>query len=316
VATTPSSESEPLNSAIEREANLVANAVAQEVPVPTLTRSGLGLTRQTAPEQPIADVAAIPWSRYVDKYQEVYYDLDYMPAKPGHLSKWLRVKYTDGALIDLNIDEITESRSVGDALPLAMKAATLGRGGRIFPSVLNRDTTPRLYAARRQALITMDEYNVSFITASMPAVLFVITMAATPVGGTGLGTATRRAISRRPPSGGSGAALKSADEIGVEIGTSVAGKTTGKMAGIAQQVSAKGLSQEGAATATESAVRTIGLRTGPRVPLPDGSVVVTSVQPGAGQPVLVVRSNGTVFTASADLVIEGFKVIVRNVVPR
>ena len=260
------------------------------------------------------DIANMPWSRYVDRFQAVYYDIGYRSEK-GNLSKWLQVRYDDGSLIDIGIDEIVEGGPAGEAMVQAMRQATIGRGGRIFPTVLNRETTPRLYAARRSALEAMDEYNVQFIKASLPAVLFIITTAGTTpiaMGRGGLPAVTRRAAQRSALSRAGTGALQKAEQIGAEIGASVAGKP-GRMAAIAEQVSARGLSQEEAAIATEAAVRSLPLRTGPRVLLTSGDVVVTSVQIGPSQPVLVVQTTGSVFRATADLVLEGLTVVVRNV---
>jgi Domain of unknown function (DUF4157) len=307
----------PLASLIEeREADQAVEATSNDRAVMVNTRAAPRLGLQPRPTVR-SEVADLPWSRYVDRYQEVYYDLEYRPKKPGHLSEWLRVRYADGTLIDIDINEITEATLSGDDMVRAMANATVGRGDRIFPATMNRETTPRLYAARRSALEAMDEYNVQFITATIPAVLFIITAAAAPVAGTGRGvppSVTRRPVSRSralPPA--TGTAAQSAEQIGAEIGGSVAGQATGKMASIAEKVTARGLSQGGAATATETAVRTLGLRTGPRVILPDGNVVITSVQLGSRQPVLVVQPNGSVFRAVADLVLEGLTVTARNV---
>lgn len=305
--------------AAEREA--VRSAEGRSGATGIVQTTAVGLFRQEAPRESNATPTKSPeptWGQYVDRYDEVYYDIDYRPAQPGHLSKWLRVRYPGEALIDINIDEISEVDPPPERMIDAMRRWTLGRGDRIFPAEMNRGTTPRLYAARRSALEAMDEYNVQFMMATVPAVLFIITLAAAPVGIGGRGgvpRATRQGLPRRqlPPAAG-GATNQSAEQIGAEIGRSVAGQATGKMAAISQQVTARGLAQPAAATATESAVRELGLRTA-RVLLPDGSVAVTSVIPGASRPILVVRPNGSVFQAVADIVVEGLTLIVRNVTP-
>lgn len=303
---------------MEREADQAANSILAGFAPSQITGN---VPEQIALQDEVPsvsdDVGTTQFGRYVDRFDEIYYDLDYRPAQQGHLSKWLRVSYGDGTLIDINIDEISEDTLSAEQVFAAMRDATIGRGGRIFPTILNRETTPALYAARRSALEAMDESNLAFMTAAMPAVLFVITL---PLVVTSLGrpaTAVRRPVPRpstRVP-GGSTATSQSAEQIGIAIGKSVSGQSTGKMASIVQQVSARGLSQQGAATATESAVRALGLRVGPRVALPNGNIVVTSVQLGTRQPVLVVQANGSVFRATADLVLDGLEIIVRNVTP-
>jgi hypothetical protein len=52
----------------------------------------------------------------------------------------------------------------------------VGQGGRIFPQEMNSTTTPRLAGAKRSAIETMEEYNYEFILATIPAILFIITM--------------------------------------------------------------------------------------------------------------------------------------------
>jgi hypothetical protein len=60
--------------------------------------------------EPTADVAAeLPLGRYVDLFEEVYYDLNYLPEKQGYLSPWLRVKYGDGTFIDISVDEFSDA---------------------------------------------------------------------------------------------------------------------------------------------------------------------------------------------------------------
>lgn len=90
------------------------------------------------------------------------------------------------------------------------------------------------------------------------------------------------------------------EAIGAEIGERVAGQATGKMSAIAHEVSALGMSQEKSATAVNSAVQAMGLRTAGVVKSGD-NLVVASVQLGANKPVLVVGANGVVRQATATL---------------
>jgi len=63
----------------------------------------------------------------IDDFESVYYDLDYR-SQGGNPSKWLMVHYRDNSKRDINLDTITES-------------------------------TPRLWAAKQEALMIMDDYN-------------------------------------------------------------------------------------------------------------------------------------------------------------
>lgn len=80
----------------------------------------------------------------VDDFESVYYDLDHRSDKHD-LSKWLMVHYRDGSEKDINLDSVTEA-------------------------------TPRLWAARRDVLKIMDDYNTMFILHTFPAVFFILTM--------------------------------------------------------------------------------------------------------------------------------------------
>jgi hypothetical protein len=83
----------------------------------------------------------------VDDLESAYYDLDYR-SQGGNLSKWLRVRYRDGSLKEINLDDI-------------------------------RPETPKLWAAKQEALRIMDDYNALFILGTFPTVFFVLTMAPT-----------------------------------------------------------------------------------------------------------------------------------------
>lgn len=80
----------------------------------------------------------------IDDFESVYYDLDYR-SQGGNLSKWLMVHYRDNSKRDMNLDTITES-------------------------------TPRLWAAKQEALKVMDDYNTLFILNAFPTVWFILTI--------------------------------------------------------------------------------------------------------------------------------------------
>jgi hypothetical protein len=146
--------------------------------------------------QPIEALRTIAQGVLVDQYEEALYDIDYR-HEGGNCSKWLRLKYADGVEVDLYIDRIGDGFIPPDEALQALQQAQAGDGGRMFPKQLNRSTTPRLWAAKQEAIQIMNEYFLDFLKASIPAVLFVITMATSATPASGLGVrATRRTIPR------------------------------------------------------------------------------------------------------------------------
>jgi Domain of unknown function (DUF4157)/Nucleotidyltransferase domain len=108
----------------------------------------------------------------IDDFESTRYDLSYRSEK-GNLSKWLTVSYRDNTARDINLDSITKD-------------------------------TPRLWAAKQEALKVMDDYNALFILGTFPTVFFIITISPTVSvpGRPGTGyTATRRQF---PKTGGGG----------------------------------------------------------------------------------------------------------------
>ena len=155
------------------------------------------IQRQEAAAPPVVnpEIANVPVNRFVDAYTSVHYSLDYR-AVGENLSTWLQVLYSDGTTIDISTYDIRENESVDSSAHLRMMAqGRLGDGGRIFPQVMNGTTTPRLAAAKRSAIETMEEYNYEFMLAAFPAVFFIITAA---VGGIGRPVAPRRTVVRLP----------------------------------------------------------------------------------------------------------------------
>jgi hypothetical protein len=168
-------------------------------PLPALASDAAVLRRQAAPgATPVSpELLNRPSKGYVDDFENVVYDIDYRGVPRGSLSKWLQVHYRDGTKIDINIDSIID-KSVGPEESEDLKrSGRIGEGGRIFPAELNSGTTPRLAAAKRQALIVMDDYNALFIMGTFSAVWLIITTAGAPPLGE-LPPATRRPISRIP----------------------------------------------------------------------------------------------------------------------
>ncbi|WP_051614132.1 eCIS core domain-containing protein [Paenibacillus sp. UNC217MF] len=120
-------------------------------------------------------ISQLPWNHYVDLFDAVHYDLDYR-SSGGRLSEWLQVLYPDGIVIDIHIDDIIEQSMTSENARNAMAQGHVGSGNRIFPQVMNSRTTPRLWKAKVEAIEIMEESNIQFMKAALPAVMFVITM--------------------------------------------------------------------------------------------------------------------------------------------
>lgn len=105
----------------------------------------------------------------VDDFVGSYYNLNYRHSG-GNLSKWIILEYRDSVVIDINIDEISDTPTswTGDG--------TIGRGGRRFPPRLDPGTTPRLHVAKKRALATMAEHYAEFLQVASSAVFFVLTI--------------------------------------------------------------------------------------------------------------------------------------------
>jgi hypothetical protein len=205
-------ELEPATGSEEREASRAAESVARGGSASIQSETGPRLARDAPAEGERATEQA-PEStigRYVDVFEEVYYDMGYLPEEQGRLSKWLQVKYADGTSIDINIDEFSQTAMSLTEAGRAMANGTVGRGDRIFPSVLNPTTTPRLFAARQAALEIMEQHHFEIAMISTGTSLFLITTGAPlmtlgPEGVPPLPTTTWRRLDRAPVAAGTAA---------------------------------------------------------------------------------------------------------------
>ena len=259
------------------------------------------------PTTDTSDVGGLPRYRFVDAFSSASYNLDYR-AEGGNLSKWIQLTYSDGIVIDINIDEISDA-GIDTALSTQLlRDATVGRGGRVFPSQLNVTTTPNLVRAKRSAIETMEEFNYEFMLAALPAVLFIIFTAA----GTTISRPTRT-TPRLPRIRGTVPPVNPS-LLGRLIGEEVRAMVSGKRAAIATRVTGLRLSQRGAAEATNAASQVALGRTA-IVQMADGTSVVASVQAGAGQPIFVIAVNGVVQAARATISIgHDFAIVITNIV--
>lgn len=104
------------------------------------------------------------------------------------------------------------------------------------------------------------------------------------------------------------------EKLGELIGKSVAGQRTGKRQAIVQQVNAHNLSQADAAIVIKTAYeKGLGLRIFTYNGV-SGDVIISSVMPGQGQPVVVISTNGQVYNAKADIVLSGTKIVLKNII--
>jgi hypothetical protein len=161
----------------EREADTAAQAAVMGAPVGQLTQAAAPIARQEAAAAPVnPEVARMSWDHYVDQFISVIYDLNYRSAG-GRLSTYLHLVYRDGTELDIELYNDLVGESVSSEVARDMMAnAHVGPGGRIFPEHMNPRTTPRLWAARESAIEAMEESNLHFMMATMPAVVFIITM--------------------------------------------------------------------------------------------------------------------------------------------
>jgi hypothetical protein len=100
----------------------------------------------------------------------VSYYLDYRKEGERGMSKWLRLLYWDNVALDIHLDRILDGPEPTERNRRLQQPRVLGEGARMWPAVVNRATTPRLYAAKQQALAAMDDCNTLFMEASFEGV--------------------------------------------------------------------------------------------------------------------------------------------------
>lgn len=125
---------------------------------------GAGIQRDTGwarrgpdPHRPpgAPEIDELPLGRYVDAFTSVRYNAGYRSER-GRLSTWLVVVADDGSTIDVSFDAIDDEVLPG--MTSVPSPDYIGEGGRVFPLIMGRTTTPRLWAAKQEALKIMDEY--------------------------------------------------------------------------------------------------------------------------------------------------------------
>jgi hypothetical protein len=91
-------------------------------------------------------------------------------------------------------------------------------------------------------------------------------------------------------------------QFGIDLANSLKGQAKGKFFVVCEKITEAQMSQADAVTAASSATEAMGNRLVIQ-PMPNGDVVLASVMPGTGKPILVVRPNGSMYYASADLAV-------------
>jgi hypothetical protein len=168
--------------------------------------SALRLARQQAnpPNSGTAPVstavANLPWSRYVDQFTECDYDVNYKVV--NYFSNILHLTYSDGAELELDIEKDFAPQSMtSEAARDAMANGTVGRGGRIFPTVLAPRTVPRLWATLEEAQRIQNEAFADFAKLAVAGVIFVLSVPAMPAGVIDEAAVGSIKATRRPKSG-------------------------------------------------------------------------------------------------------------------
>jgi hypothetical protein len=135
--------------------------------------------------------------QYVDAYEQAIYDIDFRSIG-GHTSKWIKAVYADGSTVYIDLNWIGNETVDGYEFVRLLDQARVGEGGRVFPGRMNRTTTPRLWAAKREAERIVGDYNLAFITQSFTGAVWTLVTATAAPGGEPPGVQSRR-VSGRPP---------------------------------------------------------------------------------------------------------------------
>jgi hypothetical protein len=323
---------------LEREADAAANGVLRQAlpPRPTLTRVSTMIQRQdrpveidletTTPQEierlrdqgvqlPSASAQATSpraHSDFIDRRCSAVgygiYLFGYLlfcegVTLPVHLpDAHVNLALTNAAPINNSIYPDRESaladfpigpRPLGQPYPFAYYRAA---GGLVVPTVFSPATTPRtvqtMLAARRQ-LAQEVQHDLVVLALSLVGGLLVRALYSKVV---------RAGQTEPAPGGRSGTpTTRSPVDLGKEFGAEVAKIPAGKRAALATRVTQANLSQADAVTATGEASKVAFGRIAGTVKMPNGDMIVPSVQTGPGQPIFVVRPNGQVLRARATI---------------
>lgn len=250
------------------------------------------------------DIANLPGNLYVDMFESVHYDLDYR-AVGGNLSTWLQVRYKDGTSIDISIYDISDTSPTPSEAVEQMAQGHVGLGGRIFPQQLNPRTSPRLSAAKRAAIETMEESNYEFMVAAIPAVLFVLFMAVSPI------QRPTRTTSRLPSTRRAATAGASSFNP-AELAGRLISQHGGSARRIITEINGMRLSQRQVEQVLTEVFRQTGRDIGGTM-MHGENLILLSRRVGSSQPINVISPSGQVTFGTADIVLEGLEIVARNI---
>ena len=139
---------------------------------------------------------------YIDDFDEAIYDIDYRISEKGGPSEYLKLKYRDGTVVELNWYEFEHDKKLaGTEVTDALAQRRVGKGNRIFPKRLAQQTAPRLAAAFKDMEEIGATSTLQLMKLSLTAVMYVITIGppAPRPGGGSAPKANRRAVPRMSP---------------------------------------------------------------------------------------------------------------------
>lgn len=230
---------------------------------------------------------AAPYGSFLDNFQEARYDLSY-GAKGGNLSTIVRLVYRDGVAIDLDIYQVQDTLPPPDQISAAMRIPYLGDGGRVFPALLNRGTTPRLWEVKQVVLQTMDEYNVEFMTLAVGGIMPVIIGVATAPMQMGPAGGTSRLRTTRTRGLGTGAvpqAVFDAEKISEELMTAASAGgavgNRGRFLAALKLLSQRGLTQTQNHEVVKKLLSRVGF--GMQAPVREGTTLVLVSEDGVAR---------------------------------
>ena len=135
-------------------------------------------------------------------------------------SSILKAKYSDGTEIEIDFEtEFSKHVLSAELARDSIAQGAVGRGGRIFPTLLTARTVPRLWAAMQEALVVQDEAFRDFAKLAVTGVMFALSVPAMPAGaapGVGAGGSGLRATRRAIPRTGAPSAVAAAELKAIE----------------------------------------------------------------------------------------------------
>jgi hypothetical protein len=159
-----------------------------------------------------SSIANVSFDRYVDMFTECKYDMNYQVPRDAsfYYSPILQLTYNDSVRIEIDIEKDFPQpvfNLTSEAARDKMAQGFIGRGGRIFPTIIAPRTVPRLYRARAEALRMQNEDFGVFASVAMTGVAFVLTVPAMPAGAAVAGGVSPKVVRQRVPGVGQTASV-------------------------------------------------------------------------------------------------------------